>query len=247
MARLGRGCIEGCGRLRICPGCSSVTRCRKSDAAMLPAVSCHSNPPKHALLPPSFVSAPPSLASPPRCPTHKTCCTTPKSLHMLLKGCSSPQGRKGGRGGNPPPQAIIPTCFTGKVPTLDPGASHPTVPSPEMRHRRAGQPDLGVEAPLAALPVELWQAGMLQHRCLLRGCDTQPLPRPDHHNTAAYRSESPMSSFCLLAAPGLMEMEVPDSSCCRLAGRHLLSLCSSVLAHFHFRQVCSASPNLTVA
>lgn len=152
MARLGRGCIEGCGRLRICPGCSSVTRCRKSDAAMLPAVSCHSNPPKHALLPPSFVSAPPSLASPPRCPTHKTCCTTPKSLHMLLKGCSSPQGRKGGRGGNPPPQAIIPTCFTGKVPTLDPGASHPTVPSPEMRHRRAGQPDLGCRGPSSCTP-----------------------------------------------------------------------------------------------
>lgn len=151
-AWLGRGCIKGCGRLRICPGCSSVTRCRKSDAAMLPAVSCHSNPPKHALLPPSFVSAPPSLASPPRCPTHKTCCTTPKSLHMLLKGCSSPQGRKGGRGGSPLPQAIIPTCFTGKVPTLDPGASHPTVPSPEVQHRKAGQPDLGCRGPSSCSP-----------------------------------------------------------------------------------------------
>lgn len=127
------------------------------------------------------------------------------------------------------------------------GHHTPLYPVPRCDTGELGSQTWGVEAPLAALPVELWQAGMLQHRCLLRGCDTQPLPRPDHHNTAAYRSESPMSSFCLLAAPGLMEMEVPDSSCCRLAGRHLLSLCSSVLAHFHFRQVCSASPNLTVA
>ena len=99
-------------------------------AAMLPAASCHSNPPKHAPLPPSFVSVPPSLAV--HSHTHTTCCTTPKSLNTLLKGCSSPRGRKGGRGGSPPPQAIIPTCFMGKVPTLDPGASHPTMPSPKV-------------------------------------------------------------------------------------------------------------------
>lgn len=94
---------------------------------------------------------------------------------------------------------------------------HHTPPCPVLR-RDTGEPGSqtwGAESSPAAPQVVLWQAQMLQHLCLSQDGDMQPLPRPAQ--LAACMSESPMSSFYLVEAPGLMEMEVPGS-CCSLAG-----------------------------
>lgn len=60
--------------------------CCSCSVAMLPVVSCHSNPPKHIPLPPSFVSAPSSLAVPALLPH------TQNQLHNTQKPQHAPKG-----------------------------------------------------------------------------------------------------------------------------------------------------------